>query len=49
MYLNATKPPVFQVIPNSANFTITGKVDVNVIQANKTKANAFVLGLVGEG
>ena len=44
--LNATRPPVLQVIPSSANFTITGTLNVNVIQPNKTKVNAFILGLV---
>lgn len=45
--LNATKPPVLLVVPNSANFTITGAVDVRVIQPpNDTIVTAFVLGVV---
>ena len=46
LFLNATKPPVLQVVPNSANFTITGTLTVNVIDSNKKKVNAFVIGLV---
>lgn len=46
VFLNSTKAPVLQVIPNSANFTVTGTLDVSVVQANKTKAEAFKLGLV---
>ena len=45
-YLDATRPPLLQVVPNSANITIVGAVDVNVIQANKTVATAFVLNVV---
>ena len=45
--LNATKPPILQIVPSSANFTITGTLNVNVIQPpNNTIVNAFVLGLV---
>ena len=46
IYINATKPPVLQITPSTANFTLYGNVSVNVIQGNKTKTNAFVLGLV---
>ena len=46
MYVNATKPPVLRVTPKGANVTIIGNVDVNVIQKNKTRTNAFILGLV---
>ena len=46
IYINATKPPVLQITPDAASFTLYGNVSVNVIQANKAKVNAFVPGLV---
>ena len=45
-FLDSTTPPMLQVVPNSANITIIGAVDVNVIEANKTVATAFVLSVV---
>jgi hypothetical protein len=44
--LISTKPPTLSIQPNSANFTVTGSVVGDVILANNTVVNAFVLGLV---
>lgn len=44
--LKSTKPPVLDIVPGSANFTLTGTMDANVVQPDNTIVNAFVLGLV---
>lgn len=45
--LEGTKPPVLQVVPNSANFTVPGNVNVYVRDTTKNATVlAFILGVV---
>ena len=44
--LKSSKPPNLNIVPGSANFTLTGTIDVNVVESNNSIVNAFLLGLV---
>ena len=44
--LLAMKPPVLQVVPKGANFSVYGHVNFHVLDANRTTHLAFTLGVV---
>ena len=44
--LLAIKPPVVEIVPKSANFSVPGHVNVYVLDSNKTTHLAFTLGVV---
>ena len=47
LVVNATKPPVVEILPKGANFTLYGDVDFYVLNNSTHKATlAFTLGVV---
>jgi len=44
--LKATKPPVLEVVPSSANFSAPGQMGVYVLDSNSKATLAFIMGMV---
>ena len=44
--LLAMKPPVLEIVPKGANFSVYGNVNVYVLDSNQTTHLAFTLGVV---
>ena len=44
--LEATKPPVLEVVPSSANFSAPGQMGVYVLDSNNKATLAFIMGMV---
>lgn len=44
--LKATKPPVLEVVPSSANFSAPGQMGVYVLDSNNKATLAFIMGMV---
>ena len=46
IYVNSTKAPWVTATRNNVNMTVTGTLDINVIQPNGTRVNGLILGVV---